>query len=301
VFLSSGSEAVEFGVQALRQITRRPRLLTLVDSFLSSYGSAGRKDPREWSLFDWSRCPDCPCRDTCDRHCPDLTAIPFEEIAGFVFEPGSSSGLVRFPPRACVRTLAEMTRAHGGFIQINEVTTGMGRTGRWFGYQHYGLEPDLISMGKGLGNGYPISAVALAAGIRPRLDQIDFHYSQSHQNDPLGCAVAREVLVVFEEQEIVERGRQLGNHFLGQLKELQSKQNAIFQVRGRGAMMAVELQPDLNGNRIDALHHQLLERGFVVGRRPSLPVFRLDPPLVFPRSEIDNFIKNFGEILGECR
>lgn len=86
VMLCSGSEAVEFGVQVLRDISAKPLLLTLSDSFLGSYGSAGNRSQNEWHLFDWSECATCPQATDCDPECQYLSTIPFEKIGGFVFD-----------------------------------------------------------------------------------------------------------------------------------------------------------------------------------------------------------------------
>ena len=102
VFLSSGSEAVEFGVQITRRITGRPLLLALTDTYLAAYGSAGRRTQDEWFFFDWSVCAHCTKAEECDPACRYLSQIPLERIGGLVFEPGNSGGTVRLPPRALV-------------------------------------------------------------------------------------------------------------------------------------------------------------------------------------------------------
>ncbi|MFA5902304.1 MAG: aminotransferase class III-fold pyridoxal phosphate-dependent enzyme, partial [Desulfobacula sp.] len=160
LFLTSGSEAVEVGVKAIKKISSKSLLLTFSDSFLGSLGSSGAKPSAEWFLFDWSQCNICPEKEHCDPNCPHFSTIPFEKISGFVFEPGSSSGMVKFPPKALISHIARRIQETDGYIQINEITTGMGRTGKWFGYMHYDIAPDIVSIGKGLGNGYPVSAVA---------------------------------------------------------------------------------------------------------------------------------------------
>ena len=82
-----------------------------------------------------------------------------------------------------------MVRENDGKIIANEVTTGIGRTGKWFGYQHYDIEPDLIAIGKGIGNGYPVSIALINERTLRELDRKPFHYSQSHQNDPLRASI----------------------------------------------------------------------------------------------------------------
>lgn len=184
VFLSSGSEAVEFAVQIGRSISEKPYFLTMKDSYLAAFGSSGRKDKDSWILFDWI-------------NGDSLDSLPFDKIGAFVFEPGSSSGLVRFPPTGLVQKICHEIRSRGGIIITNEITTGIGRTGEWFGYNHYGIVPDIVAVGKGVGNGYPVSAVVSAQKIVDRLDLDLFHYGQSHQNDPLGAAVALEVISIY--------------------------------------------------------------------------------------------------------
>lgn len=192
-FLSSGSEAVEFGVQAARRIVEKPLLLTFSHSYLGAYGSAGRKNAEDWHLLDW-REGDPLDVDAC------LRDVPLEQIGAFVFEPGGSgSAFVRFPPRPLVDAIVQRVRASGGLIVINEVTTGMGRTGTWFGFQHYDIRPDIVALGKGLGNGYPVSAVTLARDVAEKVEASGLHYAQSHQNDPLGCAIARTVIQTLRE------------------------------------------------------------------------------------------------------
>jgi acetylornithine aminotransferase len=176
-FLSSGSEAVEFGVQAARCISGKPLLLSFSNSYLAAYGSAGRKSAVEWHLFDWAAHSNLEEGDW-------LKDIPFERIGGFVFEPGGSgSSFVRFPPGDVVQAIVSRIRQAGGWIVANEITTGMGRTGKWFGFQHYNIQPDIVALGKGLGNGYPVSAVAMRRDMAEKLEESGFRYAQSHQND----------------------------------------------------------------------------------------------------------------------
>ncbi len=297
VLLCSGSEAVEFGVQALRRITKKPLLLTLADSFLSSYGSAGNQSQDEWHLFDWRECATCPHSADCNPDCEYLSTMPFEKIGGFVFEPGSASGLVRFPPKSLIQNIVKLVKQHAGLIQINEITTGMGRTGKWFGFQHYDLHPDLVSIGKGLGNGYPVSAIAMSPPIIDHLNQISFHYHQSHQNDPLGCAVAKAVITVLKEQNLIEKCNQLGAYFLEQLFQLKARHPVIKAVRGRGLMMALEFQETVTHEFMENIYHQCIQRGFIIARRPGLNVFRIDPPLIIEPWQIDAFLENFEQTL----
>ncbi|MBD3336544.1 MAG: aminotransferase class III-fold pyridoxal phosphate-dependent enzyme, partial [Candidatus Eisenbacteria bacterium] len=104
VFLCSGSEAVEYGVRVAQMVSERPLLMTMADSYFGAYGSASSKAREEWFCFDWTACGGCPDGKICDETCEHWAAIPFDRIGGFLFEPGSSSGLVRFPPRKLVQS-----------------------------------------------------------------------------------------------------------------------------------------------------------------------------------------------------
>ena len=291
VFLSSGSEAVEFGVQAVRRLTQRPLLLTFSASYLAAFGSAGRKGADEWLLVDADASAD---PDTC------LKDIPFERIGGFIFEPGGSgSAFVHFPPARLVQEIAERVRQAGGLLMANEVTTGMGRTGAWFGFQHYGLQPDIVSLGKGLGNGYPVSAVALRLDCARRLESDGLRYAQSHQNDPLGCAVAKEVIAVMREEAWIDRGRTLGESFLEGLDRLRQGHPLVKDARGRGPLLALEFQ---TSDRITAssAYGALLARGFLVGYYPAGNILRFDPALTMDRADVDALLAALEEILAEA-
>ena len=151
VFLSSGSEAVEYGIRVAQSISDRPLLMIMSDSYCGAYGSVSQKRQEEWFLFDWSECSSCTRAVECSDACDIWSRIPWDRIGGFLLEPGSSSGFVRFPPEKLVRGISGEMRRSEGLLIVNEVTTGMGRTGEWFGYQHYGVSPDIVVLGKGLG------------------------------------------------------------------------------------------------------------------------------------------------------
>ncbi len=298
VFLSSGSEAVEFGVQVARQITGRPLLLALSDAYLAAYGSAGRQDPDEWQRFDWRPCLACPHPERCAPTCPHLQALPFERVGAFVFEPGSSSGLVQFPPQPVVQTLARTVQARGGLVVVDEVTTGMGRTGAWYGLEHYGLQADVVALGKGLGNGYPVSAVALRPALAQRLEAKGFHYAQSHQNDPLACTVAQTVIETIQAEGLVARSRRVGATFLRALEDLAARHACVQGARGRGLMLALQFK-DVGREKLDAAFDALLEGGFLVGYKPAFSLFRFYPPLIIEKDDVARLVETLDGILRE--
>jgi acetylornithine aminotransferase len=293
VFLCSGSEAIELGRQICRYVTKKPATLCLHDAYLGSF-SAVTERHEGWHLFDWRDCAVCPDREDCKSGCPKLAEIP-GDISEFVFEPGSASGFVRFPPVSLIRNIVEIVRAQGGKILVNDVTTGMGRTGEWFGFNHYSIAPDLVAIGKGLGNGYPVSALAINRETAGALDGGDFKYMQSHQNDPLGAAVALAVIGALTDEGLIERAASLGATFLEELQTL-AKSRHITEVRGRGMMFAVEFAEKAVGDRI---YERLLEKGCIVCNRGG--TFRIDPPLNIGEADFRAFAEVFrGLLAGEA-
>jgi acetylornithine aminotransferase len=180
------------------------------------------------------------------------------------------------------------------------VTTGIGRTGSWFGFQHYGISPDVVAMGKGLGNGYPVSAASFGPAVIERLGGREIRYAQSHQNDPLGAAVAREVIRTIREERLIERGREAGAMLADGLRAmLESGRDSgrIRAVRARGPMIAVALHDDAEGTVSLRTHRELLRRGYIVARRAGMGVLRIDPPLTIEAPDIQGFLRTLEEVL----
>lgn len=293
VFLCSGSEAIEIGRQISKHLTGFHLSMTLHDSYLGAYSSVSDRSSG-WFLFDWTRCETCQLKSNCTRECELLKQIP-KGISEFVFEPGSSSGYVRFPPESMIKNLIEIVGENGGKILVNEVTTGIGRTGKWFGYQHYDIIPDLIAIGKGIGNGYPVSVAVLSETMIKELEIKPFKYSQSHQNDPLGASVVQEVIDISEEAGLISQAQRNGTRFLRQLEHLVDGE-ILKGVRGRGLMIAVDVSDQKLTDRICS---ELLDQGYIVGNRGNF--LRIDPPLTITEVEFDSFVKAFEGIVHGIR
>jgi len=297
VFLCSGSEAVEYGVRTAQMINKRPLLMTMSDSYFGAYGSASRKQEDEWFLFDWAACTDCTYNQKCNLQCEHWAEIPFSKIGGFLFEPGSSSGLVRFPPEKLIRSIVAKIKENNGLILINEVTTGTGRTGKWFGYQHYGISPDIVSLGKGIGNGYPVSVIAISPTIinQPGVGQLN--YAQSHQNDPLGAAIAREVVHIIKDERLIEKCKKIATILINGLKEIKERTGKIKELRARGLLIALEMKDDAEASLATHIHRELIRNGYVLAQRPGLNVLRIVPSLTINKKDIEHFLYTFQDLL----
>jgi acetylornithine aminotransferase len=299
VFLCSGSEAVEYGVRVAQMIMNRPLLMTMADSYFGAYGSARRRGEDEWYSFDWMECTECPDADECGDGCEHWAAIPFDKIGGFLFEPGSSSGLVRFPPDKVIRNIVKTIEQNDGLVLVNEVTTGVGRTGKWFGYQHYGISPDIVGIGKGIGNGYPVSITGFSPRVMERLGDEPVNYAQSHQNDPLGAVVVREVIGIIREENLIERSREIAGILTSGLERIRERSGRIKEIRARGLMVGIELEDDEENSCTIRIHRELTRQGFVLGRRPGVRVLRLDPGLTIESGGIESFLDAFEDVLNE--
>jgi len=285
-FLSSGSEAVELGVQAIRRLTGRPLLATLASAYFGAVGDAAYRRPESWIEFQ----PDA-----------DLDAVPWERVGGLVLELGGGSPhFVRFPSEQRIAELVRRVRGAGGLVMVNEVTTGFGRLGTWFGFEQYGLRPDLVAVGKGLGNGYPVSALMCSGVVGKAIASMGLLHAQSHQNNPLGCAVALAVMKVLEEEDWIGRGARTGALLRQGLEELRAGCSAVQDVRGKGMLLGLELSREglLDGATLQA---RLWERGVIVAayprHHPAGTGLRLDPPLVLEAVQVTQFLEKLADCL----
>jgi acetylornithine aminotransferase len=168
----------------------------------------------------------------------------------------------------------------------------------WYGFQHYDLRPDIVALGKGLGNGFPVSAVVMTHDVADRLENSAFLYAQSHQNDPLGCAVAKEVITVIREEGLIKRSNRVGTHFAQKLKQLGVRHKIVKEIRGRGLMLGLELEGNSDPPLVTSMHRQLLERGIIVGYSPAANFLRFYPPLTIGEHDIAQLTRNLDHILG---
>ncbi|HBK67161.1 MAG TPA: aminotransferase class III [Firmicutes bacterium] len=288
LFLSSGSEAVEVSVKMAKTISNGKKLLTFRESYLSAYGMSGNKDDSEWIKLEISMCRDCSNNYNCGK-CKVIEDIPFQKVGVFVFEPGNSSGLMLIPPKNLIYEIAKRMKENNGLIVIDEVTTGVGRTGKWYGFQHFTITPDLIALGKGIGNGYPVSVVVVEDKIAKKIEMREFRHSQSHQNDALGCVVVSEVINFIEQNNLIETSNKNGQYFFGKLNELKEKSKVIKEVRGSGMMIAIEFENKAKAV-LESLNEHLIKKGFLVGYKPIYNLMRFYPSLTTNKEDIDSII-----------
>ncbi|SHF08514.1 class-III pyridoxal-phosphate-dependent aminotransferase [Dysgonomonas macrotermitis] len=282
VFLSSGSEAVNLAISLARHLTGRKKILKIDNTYLSAYGWGQISEENENIVNIRFNKTD------------DISNIDFRDISAFVLETGGASiDIVQFPEYEFVRKIVNLAKENNCMIIAEEVTTGMGRTGKWYGYQHYNIPVDIVVSGKALGNGFPISAITISNDVLRQFENKPFRYAQSHQNDPLGCAIALEVIKVIEEEKLVEASLNMGVYFKEQLERIKQKHSGkIKDIRGKGLMMAIELEMDIDGENI---HHRLFENGIITGYKNNS--IRLLPPLNISTTDLDTLVDRLDLLL----
>ncbi|MDX1617266.1 MAG: aminotransferase class III-fold pyridoxal phosphate-dependent enzyme, partial [Balneolaceae bacterium] len=170
---------------------------------------------------------------------------------------------------------------------VDEVQTGIGRSGRWFAYEHFDVSPDIVSSAKALGNGFPIGAVLAKPEVAEAMEP-GMHGSTFGGN-PVACAAALATLSVMEKERLPEAAGEKGAYFREKLQELAGKTDAILDIRGLGLMIGVELSFECK-----AIVTEMLNRGILTNCTTGT-VVRILPPLTVRRKEIDTFVEKLGE------
>jgi len=230
------------------------------------------------------------------------TRIPADQVAAVIIEPQlGEGGFVPAPPDF-LRVLRDLTRRHGIVLILDEIQSGFGRTGRMFAYEHAGIEPDLVVMAKGLAGGLPLAAVVGTAEIMdaPAPGGLGGTYA----GNALSCAAALAVLNVFERDGLVGRAASIGRQLREGLLALQERVPSIGDVRGLGAMLAIELVIDRESRAPDAdLAQRVLDRardrGLILLKcGPHKNVVRFLPPLIATDADVARALEAVGNALG---
>ena len=220
-----------------------------------------------------------------------LEAAITPNTVGFLVEPIQGEAGVIIPPAGYFARVRELCSTHGVTLILDEIQTGLGRTGKLLAEEHEGIEADVTLIGKALGGGfYPISAVLSNSDVLGVLKP--GQHGSTFGGNPLACAVARAALKVLVEERLVERSAELGAYFKAGLESIRS--NRVAEVRGRGLMLAVEIHPDAGPARpvVEALR----ERG-ILAKETHGQTIRLSPPLVIERAEIDWALERIAAVL----
>ncbi len=290
-FLSnSGTEAVEFALKLARRSTGRPGIIAMMGAFHGkTMGSLSAT---------WNKKYRAPFEPLVPRfkHVPygrleRLEAAIDGETAAVIAEPIQGESGINIPSDDFLPGLRDICDDKGVLLILDEIQTGLGRTGKMFACEHVGVEPDILCLAKAIASGLPMGVTMATEDVMSSLKMGD--HSSTFGGGPVACAAAAATLDVLREERLPERARREGAHLLAKLKTLEEKYRIVREVRGMGFMLGLEL-------RFDVLNVILgvMERGVLVldaGRN----VVRLLPPLVIKKGQIDRVVSVLDEVLGE--
>jgi len=231
------------------------------------------------------------CGGTCDARCAEYLdyVLGKEEDVGAVIIETIRSTDVQVPPPSYYRIVREACDRHGALLILDEVPICLGRTGRMFAFEHYGVVPDMVVIGKGLGGAvFPMAALIARRDLDVAADRALGHYT--HEKSSVGCAAALATLDVIDDEGLLARANALGAHALTRLHEMQNRSPTVGDVRGIGLLLAIELVDRATGGpareAAERVLYDCLANGlsFKVGQGNVLV---LAPPLVIAEDDLD--------------
>ena len=254
MFLSTGAEAVENAIKIARSYTKRSAVIAFTSGYhgrtLLTLGLTGKVAPYKTGFGPFpgeifhARFPDALHGVSVDDSIASVESIfkndvEASRVAAIIVEPVQGEGGFNVAPPEFLQRLRALCDQHGIVLVADEIQTGAGRTGTWFAVEQSGVAPDLITMAKSMAGGFPISAVVGRAEVMdaPAPGGLGGTYAGS----PMSCAAGLAVLDIFAKENLLERSRQLGARLMTSLKALAAKNRCVVDVRGLGAMVAIEL------------------------------------------------------------
>jgi ornithine--oxo-acid transaminase len=296
--MNSGAEAVESAIKAVRKWGYEVKGVPADQAEIIV--CANNFHGRTLGIVGFSTDP--AARRNFGPFAPGFEVIPFGDAqaledaitpntVAFLVEPIQGEAGVIIPPDGYLRSIRQICDRHGVTLILDEIQTGLGRTGKLFAEEWEGIEADVTLIGKALSGGfYPVSAVLSNAEVLGVLRPGE--HGSTFGGNPLACAVARAALRVLVEEGMIDNAAALGPYFMNLLKGISSEH--IKEVRGRGLMIAVELQPDAGGAR--RFTEALKDRG-ILAKETHVNTIRFAPPLVITRDEIDWAAEQIAAVL----
>lgn len=324
-FTNSGAESVEAAFKLARYHSGRQHMIAFFGAFhgrtMGALSLTGSKMIQRRGFaplipqvthIDYANCYRCSQRGECSiadggkcclstlNQLEDLfrRTVPPNEVAGIIVEPIQGEGGYIVPPPEFHRELKALAEKHGILYIVDEVQSGMGRTGKMFAMEHFGVVPDIICLAKGIASGLPLGAIIARADL---MDWGPGSHASTFGGNPISCVAALTTIELLEES-LMANARDVGGYLMQRLNELKDKHTLIGDVRGLGLMVGVELVK----NR-ETKEHASAERDAVVQacfRRGLLMLgcgsstLRFCPPLVVTREEVDTAVKIIDEVLG---
>jgi len=321
-FTNSGAEAIETAIKLVRYTTQRPYIIAFLGAFhgrtmgaLSLTASKAAQRSRFSSFLPgvyhvpYGYCFRCPYNLTykfCGIHCAEAiekvvcrSLMSPREIAAIFVEPVQGEGGYVLPPPEFHQKLKEFAAKHGILLVVDEIQSGMGRTGKFLAIEHFGVEPDVVVLAKGLASGLPLGAVV---SKKKYMNWKAGSHGSTFGGNPLACEAALATLDLLQ-QKLMANAERMGARLLSKLHKVKKDHPLIGDVRGLGLMVGVELVRDLVTLEPAAREaHDIVQRAFQKGLlllTCGESVVRFCPPLVVNRAEVDKALEIFTEVLTE--
>ena len=292
VFLSnSAAEAIDGAIKYARLATGRTGIVAAMRSFhgrtigaLSLTWEPKYRKPFAPLLEDVTHVP----YNNVER----LDAAVDETTAMVIVEPVQGEGGVNMGEAAFMQAAQRICRERGALLVVDEIQTGFGRTGRWFGHEHFGLQPDIICLAKGIGGGFPMGALAYTDQVHGAL------YPGAHGTtfggNPLACAAGLAALEVYQREELIDRAAEMGQMLFDRLNAALANRTVVREIRGLGLMAGIELR-----ERVGPYLRALMEEHAVLALPAGSNVLRLLPPLVISAEEIEIGVEAIARVLSD--
>lgn len=316
-FAATGSEANEAALRIARLYTGRTEVAALIRGYhgmthgslsVTGFGGFFRNAPGSGmpgvaflpTPYAY-RCPFKGCGPECCLACVRqaieiLDWTTSGRPAAIILEVILSAGGMMVPSREYVQAIRRLCDERGALMVVDEAQTGIGRTGKWFAVEHFGVVPDIITMSKSLGGGVPLSAAITTAEIADTVSERGYYQSSSHTGDPFLAAVGLANIRIIEEEGLLQNAAAQGHYLKARMEDLHDRYEIVGDVRGIGLMLGIEIVEDkvtraASGLLASAISRFALENGLLLGHRPSGAVsgnnIRILPPLVVTAREID--------------
>jgi len=319
----SGSDANDGVIKFARAYTGRKKIITYVQSYHgSTYGALSmsaislnmRKkigpllpDIHHIPYPDCYRCKFGQKIETCDLECfkkfeTDLEYyIPVQEIAAIVIEPIAGDAGLIVPPKKYMNKLNELCQKNNILLVSDEVQQGFGRTGKWFGIEHFNIVPDIIVMAKSIASGMPMSALVARKEIIESLEAPAHLFTMG--GNPVSCQAALATIEVIEEENLINKSKILGNYMKSRFNEMKKKYPIIGDIRGKGLSIGVDLVKDQKTKEkakeaAKKICYRSWEKGVIVIFIGG-STLRIQPPLIISKSQIDKALNVIEESIQE--
>ena len=293
-FVNSGTEAVEGCLKVARLATKRKKFVAAENAFhgktMGSLTATGRdlyRDPFKPLLEGFTHVPYGDAEAI--RQAVDTGT------AAVILEPIQGEGGIIVPPDGYLRQVKEICEQAGALLIADEVQTGIGRTGSWFGVDYDGVTPDLMACAKALGGGVmPIGTIIGTPRAWQGLIEAPFLHTSTFGGNQLACMAGLATLKYIEDEDLLRRSSETGAYFKAGLEKImQEYPEVITQVRGRGMMIGVELSKEGAGGMLMSL---MIEKKIIVAYTLNNPkVIRIEPPLIMPADVVDHVLEEFRD------